>query len=76
MYRNEEYDKKIGSIYKLHAEKRYDEAKRICMEMLAGDLKYRCNNAEFWICYAMIERVRSRWEKGLIICRRLGLQTL
>ena len=56
-YRNEEYENKMDTVYKLRAEKRYEEAKQLFEEMLNGALKYRCDNAEFWICYAMIERV-------------------
>ena len=55
--RNEEYESKMDTIYKLRTEKRYEEAKQLFEEMLNGDLKYRCDNAEFWICYATNERV-------------------
>ena len=55
--RNEEYESKMNTIYKLRTEQRYEEAKQLFEEMLSGDLKYRCDNAEFWICYATNERV-------------------
>ena len=58
--RNEEYESKMDTIYKLRGEKRYEEAKQLFEEMLKGDLKYRCDNAEFWISYATNERVLNK----------------
>ena len=41
-------------------EEKYSEAHRMCLNLLSGDLKYRCVNAEFWKLYASAEKEQIR----------------
>lgn len=35
----------------------FEKAKELCNTMLNGELKYRCDVAEFWMLYATAEKV-------------------
>ncbi|CBK19820.2 uncharacterized protein [Blastocystis hominis] len=55
---NEQYDEAILSIREMMQEEKYSEARGMCLNLLSGDLKYRCVNAEFWKLYANAEKER------------------
>lgn len=56
MSRNEQYDKTIQSIREMMQQEKYAEAHDACVNLLNGDLKYRCVSAEFWKLYANAEK--------------------
>lgn len=41
-------------------EEKYSEAHNMCLNLLTGNLKYRCVNAEFWKLYASAEKEQIR----------------
>lgn len=57
MNRNEEFEKKLTLVRSKMDNHEYSSAKELCESMLAGDLRYRCDVAEFWILYASAEKV-------------------
>lgn len=57
MNRNEKYEKEMDRIHALITTNKPAEAKNACENLLKGELKHRCENAEFWITYASIEKV-------------------
>ena len=57
IYRNEKYEKEMDTIHLLITTGKHIEAKNACENLLKGELKHRCENAEFWITYASIEKV-------------------
>lgn len=58
--RNEQYDEAIQSIREMMQEEKYSEAHNMCLNLLTGNLKYRCVNAEFWKLYASAEKEQIR----------------
>lgn len=56
MNRNEKYENEMDTIHSLINSKKLVEAKNACKSLLEGELKHRCENAEFWITYVSIEK--------------------
>lgn len=54
IYRNEKYEKEMDTIHLLITTGKHIEAKNACENLLKGELKHRCENAEFWITYSSI----------------------
>lgn len=59
MDRNEQYDETIQSIREMMQQEKYAVAHDMCVNLLNGNLKYRCVNAEFWKLYANAEKEQS-----------------
>ena len=57
MYRNDQYDKEMEKMKELLDNQKYSELKQLCDSILSGKLRYRCDNADFWITYAAAEKV-------------------
>ena len=57
MDRNDQFDKEMEKMKELLNNQKYSEVKQLCESILSGDLKYRCDNADFWIMYVSAEKV-------------------
>ena len=57
MDRNDQYDKEMEKMKEMLKNQKYSEIKQLCESILSGDLKYRCDNADFWIMYVSAEKV-------------------
>lgn len=57
MDRNDQFDKEMEKMKELLNNQKYSEVKHLCESLLSGDLKYRCDNADFWIMYVSAEKV-------------------
>ena len=47
----------MGILRELMRNNDYTKVKQQCEMMLSGNLKYRCENAEFWLIMANAEKV-------------------
>ena len=57
MDRNDQFDKEMEKMKELLNSQKYSEVKQLCESILSSDLKYRCDNADFWIMYVSAEKV-------------------
>lgn len=64
----------MDRIHSLQVTKQYQEAKNSCEALLRGELKHRCENAEFWIQFAHIEEVCVLWASFRIECWQSGFR--
>lgn len=59
MPRNEQFNEDMDKLRKMITDEDYLEARKLCETITSGDLKYRCDSAEFWVLYAQSEKVCS-----------------
>ena len=57
IYRNDQFDKEMEKLKVLLDNKNYSELKQQCESILSGNLRYRCDNADFWVLYVSAEKV-------------------